>query len=235
MNPEEIYHPLYARYGDQHWWPADSPYEVMVGAVLTQNTNWGNVEKAIANFKGNITPNRMESLNIEKLQELIRPAGFNKQKALYLKALTAWYKRYGYSTVFVADKAVESLRKELLAVHGVGRETADAVLLYAFGQLSFVVDAYTLRLLKRLGITNIKLDYESVKAFLEQGLPKELFVYKNFHACIVVNAKAHCRTKPQCEDCPLSENCAYIKNHETPSKPCSYVPPTDKPVRVPGV
>lgn len=207
--PFEIYGLLYARYGNLRWWPAESPFEIITGAILTQNTAWGNVEKAIANFNGHLTPARMEEIDMGELMELIRPAGFYRQKAVYLKALTEWYKRYGYSPEKVSEKGVQAVRKELLAVRGVGRETADAILLYAFGLLSFVTDAYTLRLLDRLGLTeSTGRTYENIKLFFESGLPRDWFVYNNLHACIVMNAKAHCRARPRCEGCPLAAVCA---------------------------
>lgn len=197
-NPLHLYEALFARYGDLHWWPAQTPYEMMVGAVLTQNTAWTNVEKAIANFNGNLTPERVEGMDTAALTEIIRPAGFFNQKCVYLKALTAWYKRYNYSTEKAARREPDALRNELLSVRGIGRETADCLLLYAFGHTSFVVDAYTLRLFKRLPVTEVKHDYENVRSFMQANLPRDVFLYRNFHACIVENAKIYCRAKPRC-------------------------------------
>jgi endonuclease-3 related protein len=207
------YDALLAHYGDLHWWPADSPYEVIVGAVLTQNTAWGNVEKAIANFGGSLSPETVINSDIPELAEIIRPAGFFNQKAGYLKAVTAWYARYGFDADTVGREPLGKVRAELLATMGVGRETADSILLYAFGFPTFVVDAYTVRLLERLPLDAGR-GYDNIKAFFERELPKDADVYNKYHALIVINGKEHCRKKPLCRDlnrgvgCPLCEICA---------------------------
>ncbi|MDR0905636.1 MAG: endonuclease III domain-containing protein, partial [Oscillospiraceae bacterium] len=200
----EIYEILLAHYGNPHWWPAKTPYEVIVGAILTQNTAWGNVEKAIANFGDDLSPERVAWLDAAELAELIRPAGFFNQKAVYLQAVTRWFAQYGYDVETVQRLSLERVRAELLAVRGVGRETADSIALYAFGCPSFVVDAYTLRLLARLPLDAGR-GYDAVKAFFEARLPRDAELFNNFHALIVVNAKAHCRKKPACAGCPLAE------------------------------
>ena len=202
----KIYQTLLARYGELHWWPAKTPYEVMVGAVLTQNTAWGNVEKAIANFGGSLSPENVTNAGLEELIDIIRPAGFFNQKAGYLKAVTAWYANYGYDVPTVQRQPLAKLRGELLATKGVGQETADSILLYAFGFPTFVVDAYTVRLCERVPIEAGK-GYAAVKAYFERNLPPGAEVYNNFHALIVVNAKEHCRKKPSCGNCPLGGNC----------------------------
>jgi endonuclease-3 related protein len=207
MSLTEIYNTLAAHYGNLRWWPAKTPYEVIVGAVLTQNTAWGNVEKAIANFAGGLSPERVMILDSETLIEIIRPAGFFNQKAAYLKEVTAWFGKYGFNVTAVRKLPLEQIRTELLSVRGVGRETADSILLYAFGFPSFVVDAYTMRLLSRLPIDAGR-SYEEVKAYFERELPRDVEMYNNFHALIVVNAKEHCRKKPVCANCPLSGMCA---------------------------
>ena len=140
-----IYEALLAHYGELHWWPAETPYEMMVGAVLTQNTAWGNVEKAIANFGGSLSPEDVANANLAELTKIIRPAGFFNQKAAYLKAVTEWFAKYGYDVPAVQKEPLTKLRTELLSTKGVGQETADAILLYAFGFPTFVVDAYTVR------------------------------------------------------------------------------------------
>jgi endonuclease-3 related protein len=207
MRPTEIYRLLADRYGNLRWWPAKTPYEVIVGAILTQNTAWGNVERAIANFEGNLAPERLMSLNLEALIEIIRPAGFFNQKAIYLREVTSWFGKYGFDVSAVRKLPLAQVRPELLSVRGVGNETADSILLYAFGFPSFVVDAYTMRLLSRLPIDAGR-GYEEVKAYFERELPRDAEIYNNFHALIVVNAKEHCRKKPVCKGCPLSEMCA---------------------------
>jgi len=208
----EIYELLYKRYGNLNWWPADSPYEIIVGAVLTQNTAWSNVEKAIANFPNfdkTLAPELIEEIPIEELAEIIRPAGFFNQKSAYLKAVTEWFKRYDYDVEALKEGNLDFLRKELLAVKGVGKETADSILLYAFKFPTFVIDAYTRRLLERLGVKNIPKEYDGVKALFETALPHDESLWNNYHACIVINAKEHCKVKPICVGCPLVEQCAY--------------------------
>jgi endonuclease-3 related protein len=201
-----IYKPLLTHYGNPNWWPARTPYEVIVGAVLTQNTAWGNVEKAIANFRDNLTPERVIETDFDELTELIRPAGFFNQKARYLKAATEWFQRYRFEVSAVRREPLGKVRAELLSVMGVGPETADSILLYAFGFPSFVVDAYTVRLCGRYPI-DAGQGYEAVKSYFEANLPKNVEIYNNFHALIVVNAKEHCRKKPVCAGCPLVRRC----------------------------
>jgi endonuclease-3 related protein len=208
MTLTAIYHALFERHGNLRWWPAETPYEVIVGAVLTQNTAWGNVEKAMANFAGDLSPQYVMSLDMDTLIEIIRPAGFFNQKAIYLREVTAWFGRYRFNVSAVQKLPLEQARAELLSVRGVGNETADAILLYAFGVPSFVVDAYTVRLLSRLPIDAGK-GYEKIKAHFERELPRDVKIYNNFHALIVLNAKEHCRKKPVCKECPLSEMCAH--------------------------
>jgi endonuclease-3 related protein len=178
----------------------------MVGAVLTQNTAWGNVEKAIANFGDGLSPEAVAAADLAALAEIIRPAGFFNQKARYLKAVTAWYAKYGYDVPTVQREPLAKLRPELLATKGVGQETADSILLYAFGFPTFVVDAYTVRLCGRYPIEAGK-GYAAVKAYFEGNLPQIAEVYNGFHAQIVANAKEHCRKKPTCDGCPLGESC----------------------------
>lgn len=202
----KIYALLSKHYGDLNWWPAKSPYEVMVGAILTQNTAWTNVEKALANFGGKLSPPYIAKISGEKLSEIIRPAGFFRQKTVYLKAITKWFAKYNYSVKTARKKSLEFLRAELLAVKGVGAETADSILLYALNLPSFVVDAYTKRLLTRLNITTT-LKYDELKNLFEKALPRDVKLYNQFHALIVMNAKEHCRKKPVCVKCPLTVIC----------------------------
>lgn len=203
---DDIYQSLFSHYGDLQWWPADTPYEVMAGAILTQNTAWSNVEKAIARFEGELTPERVLELPLEALQELIRPAGFYKQKSSYLRALTAWFKRYDCSVERIQKLSMKELRRELLEIRGVGNETADSILLYAFNFPSFVVDAYTMRLFKRYPLDAGK-TYSEVKNFIEERIPPDAAMYNRFHALIVQNGKTHCKKKALCEGCPLENSC----------------------------
>jgi endonuclease-3 related protein len=203
---KSLYDCLYARFGDLRWWPAQSPYEIMVGAILTQNTAWSNVEKAVNRFPNGVTPQFVAEAGMETLIDIIRPAGFFNQKAVYLKTLTEWYHRYHYSVQAVRSRPWREIRAELLALRGVGKETADSILLYAFDCPVFVVDAYTLRLLKRLSAAQDPLTYDEAQTLFESALDPAQ--YNNAHALIVVNAKAHCRSKPVCARCPVSSLCA---------------------------
>ena len=203
---EIIYDMLHARYGNLNWWPAKSPYEVIVGAVLTQNTSWSNVERAIANFKERLFPETILDIRHDELADLIRSAGFFNQKAAYLKEVTKWYAGYGFDVPAVRRDPIEKLRPELLNVKGIGRETADSILLYAFGFPTFVVDAYTIRLCDRFPIKAGK-GYDAVKSHFEKTVEKDTGIYNNYHALIVINGKNHCKKKPMCNGCPLIGKC----------------------------
>ena len=204
--PMAIYEKFLAHYGELGWWPAETVCEIIVGAVLTQNTAWRNVEKALAGFGGGLSPTAVLDADISELEAIIRPAGFFTQKAACLKAVMEWYGRYGFDVPTVRSETLEKVRAELLAVKGVGRETADSILLYAFGFPTFVVDAYTIRLCGRYPMEAGE-GYEKVKAFFENSIPGSVEIYNKFHAMIVVNAKEHCRKKPLCEGCPLAGDC----------------------------
>lgn len=206
MNISDLYDRLYDYYGDPHWWPAESPYEVIVGAVLTQNTAWKNVVKAIARFDGKLSPADLLALPSEDLSEIIRPAGFFNQKAGYLKAVTKWYASYGFDVATVRREPLHKLRDELLSVKGVGNETADSILLYAFDLPTFVVDAYTARLCARLNV-NVGKGYAQIKKSFEAALPQSSAAYNLMHALIVVHSKQCCRKKPMCAECPLADAC----------------------------
>jgi endonuclease-3 related protein len=206
-----IYEKLLTRYGNLNWWPANSPFEVIVGAILTQNTSWSNVEKAITNFGNNLTPEFISVASHDELVNIIRPSGFFNQKAVYLKSVTDWFSKYDYSIASVKNEPMDKLRNELLSVKGIGKETADSILLYAFEKPSFVIDAYTLRLCERYPIDTNK-DYDSLKAFFECNIPIDKDIYNNYHAVIVINGKHHCRKKPICHGCPLENHCSKQLN-----------------------
>ena len=206
-NLTHLYETLLAHYGELNWWPAKTPYEVIIGALLTQNTAWGNVEKAIANFGSRLSPELVLGATHAELIEIIRPAGFFNQKAVYLKAVTEWYGRYGFDVPTVQGEPLEKLRTQLLDVKGVGGETADSILLYAFGFPTFVIDAYTVRLCERYPIDAGK-SYQAIKNHFERELPKDVIIYNNYHAFIVINGKEHCKKKPHCDGCPLANGCA---------------------------
>ena len=201
-----IYELLLARYGHRHWWPAETPFEVCVGAILTQNTNWGNVEKAIANLKekGFLTPEGLCAIPVERLAELIRPAGYYNLKSERLKSFIQWlFVRYSGSVERMSRTDLRELRVELLKVKGIGPETADSILLYACGKPTFVVDAYTKRLLAGLGLITGEESYDEVRALFMENLPPDVALFNEFHALIVQHAKERCRKRPLCPGCPL--------------------------------
>lgn len=207
-----IYRQLYEAYGELHWWPAETPFEVMVGAILTQNTNWKNVEKALIGLKGNLSPEALRHMDKEGLKEAIRPSGFYNQKAERLLSLTQWLETYEDNLERIDAKPTQDIRAELLAIHGIGRETADCILVYVFKRCSFVVDAYTRRLFDRLGF-QVPKDYDAFREQIEEALPHDNGIYNRYHGLIVECCKVHCRKKPQCDTCPLKDGCDYAKDN----------------------
>ncbi len=195
-------------YGPQHWWPAETPFEVMVGAVLTQNTAWSNVERAIANLKGAdvLSPEALLALPETELAELIRPSGYFNVKARRLRHLCAFLQEGG-GEAELARRPTGELRTALLAVHGIGPETADDILLYAFSRPVFVVDAYTRRLFQRLGLTAGGEGYEQIRRLVEEAIGADIQALNELHALIVRHAKVHCRVRSRCGGCPLTPAC----------------------------
>jgi len=203
------YERLLARFGPQHWWPGDSPFEIMIGAVLVQNTAWRNVERAITNLREAvlIEPRALYELPPEELAELIRPAGYYQVKAKRLRNLLRFLlEQYGGSLEAMFRTDLATLREQLLAVHGIGPETADAILLYAGGLPSFVVDTYTHRILARHGWIGFDAGYHEIKELCESSLPADAELYNEYHALLVRVGKEYCRrAAPRCEQCPLRE------------------------------
>ncbi len=207
-----IYTKLRGSFGFQRWWPADTPFEVVVGAMLTQQTSWKNVEKAIGRLKeGNaLTLDGIANMQEEKLEMLIRPCGYYRQKAKRLKeTCLAIEKNYGTLEKFLAVEK-KALRKKLLEMNGIGKETADSILLYAAEKRSFVVDAYTKRIVSRVFDAN-ELGYDELKDMFESALPNRIKLYKDMHAQIVELGKRYCRKKPLCEGCPIAGICKVGK------------------------
>jgi endonuclease III related protein len=197
---------LLAAYGSQKWWPAETPFEVMVGAVLTQNTNWRNVEKAIANLKsrGALSPAEIRRLPMGELAELIRPAGYYNVKAKRLSNLVRFVMdEYDGDLAAMRRRSLGELREGLMGVSGVGRETCDSILLYALDKATFVVDAYTARVLHRHGLIDETADYDEIKETFESSLPEDARLFNEYHALLVQVGKKHCRPRPICESCPL--------------------------------
>ena len=206
----DIYNALFSHYGPQHWWPGETPFEVMVGAVLTQNTNWGNVERAIANLKetDSLSPEAINHMSEAELAELIRPSGYYNIKAKRLKTFVRYFiERYEGSVERMKREDCVKLRREVLAVNGVGPETADSILLYALDCPTFVVDAYTKRIFSRHGFFPETADYHEVQQFFMDHLPKDAQLYNEYHALIVRLAKDRCIKKAgKCELCVLIKN-----------------------------
>ncbi len=203
---QKFYDALSRTYGPQHWWPGECPTEIVIGAILTQNTNWRNVEKAIAQLRASrlLDWKALRDVPVERLAEMIRPAGYYNVKANRLKNFAAWlWEYYGGDLGRLRDVPLERLREELLSVNGIGRETADSILLYALDKPSFVVDAYTARLARRHRLIDDDADYESLKALFEDHLPTDVKTFNEYHALIVAVGKRHCKTRARCEGCPL--------------------------------
>jgi len=205
----KIYELLYVRFGPQHWWPARTRFEVVVGAVLTQNTSWKNVERAIANIERNGCLSLEGILRCRSLPELLRPSGYYNVKARRLMALCEWLQTNGgLDAVF--EWPIDRLRDGLLGVKGVGEETADSIILYAAGKPSFVVDAYTRRVLARVGLIDGKERYDQVQRLFMDSLPRDARLYNEYHALLVELGKCICtKNEPDCSACPLSESCNH--------------------------
>ena len=205
-----IYNRMLARYGEQHWWPADTPFEMMVGAVLTQATAWTNVEIAIARLKDAdaLSPAAIRGMDIETLASLIYSSGFYNAKAQRLKALVAYLgETYDDDIDAMRSEGGAKLRRELLGVKGIGEETADAILLYALGKPSFVIDAYTRRLISRLGIAPDSEAYSAYQKLFSDNLQQDTAMFAEYHALIVQHGKEACRKTPVCEGCCLRSVC----------------------------
>lgn len=204
----EIYKLLLERFGPQHWWPGETQFEIIVGAILTQNTNWTNVEKAIANLKatGNLTPEKLHNLEQPELAELIRPAGYYRLKAARLNSFIDWlFEECDGELASIEGRHTGRLRAELLAVKGIGPETADSILLYAFDRPVFVVDAYTARIAARHGLIEPGADYEQLQDLFESSLPRDVRLFNEYHALLVRLGKEFCKPKAKCPACPLED------------------------------
>jgi len=203
-----VYEALLHCYGPQYWWPGDSPFEIMVGAVLTQNTAWSNVEKAIANLvaRDRLDPGRIIAARRDHLATWLRPSGYFNIKAERLKNFCRWYRQAGGFRV-LSNRSTEALRRALLDVKGIGPETADDMLLYAFKRPVFVIDAYTRRLFARLGLFAGDEPYEVMRLAIENTLGRDVGKFNEYHALIVRHAKEICRKRPACAECVLNHDC----------------------------
>jgi endonuclease-3 related protein len=208
----EIYSRLFRRYGPQHWWPGDSPFEVMVGAILTQSAAWQNVEKAIINLKtaGVMSPSALRQITTPELAQLIHPTGYYNAKAIKLQALVRWLSEScgdNLNTLFAIE--TDFLRRQLLAVHGIGPETADSILLYAGNKPVFVIDAYTRRIFSRLGLKPEDDKYDAWQTLFMGNLPPDFELFNEYHALLVRHGKEACRKQLACDNCCLREICQY--------------------------
>ena len=203
----KYYDALFAAHAPQHWWPGRTAFEIIVGAILTQNTSWNNVEIAIRNLRRErlLTPRLIEEVSFARLARLIRSSGYFRQKAKKLKCFVRFLRsEYGGSLARMFRTPTAALREELLSVHGIGPETADSILLYAGKHPVFVVDAYTRRLLERHKLGEPSQSYEEIRQLFERNVPGDAPLYNEFHALIVRTGKEYCRTRnPRCSECPL--------------------------------
>lgn len=201
-----IFSSLYAFYGPQKWWPGETPFEIAVGAILTQNTSWSNVEKAIQNLKneGLLNLEALKSISMEKLSILIKPVGYYNIKAKRIRAFLDFMLDNFYENMeILREHQTDMLREKLLSVYGIGPETADSILLYAFNKPVFVIDAYTKRVLSRHGIIELNLSYEKIQHLFHTELARDSQLFNEYHALFVRVGKEHCKPKPKCNNCPL--------------------------------
>ena len=204
-----IFDRLSGAYGPQAWWPARGPFEMMAGALLTQRTTWRNAERAIGALRraGALSPEALAGLPVPEIEALVRPAGTFRVKAARLRALARWYVDSGGSEA-MASRSTANLRAELLGLAGVGPETADDILVYAFGRPVFVVDAYARRILSRYGWATGDEPYEWLSAAVAVALGRDAAALGELHALLVEHGKRHCRATPRCGGCPLAGRCA---------------------------
>lgn len=203
-----IYETLNAYFGDLHWWPGDSPFEVIVGAILTQNTAWRNVESAISKLKseGYLYPGVILTIDEKKLGDLIRPAGYYNIKTRRLKSFIRFlYEEYNGDLDCMFAEDLWYLREKLLTVKGIGEETADSILLYAGNKPVFVIDAYTRRILLRHSIIRADATYTEIQNLFMNNLPQSVPLYNQYHALLVNTGKFFCSRNPRCDECPLSK------------------------------
>ncbi|MBI2328603.1 MAG: endonuclease [Chloroflexi bacterium] len=217
---QSIYQRLLDAYGPQHWWPAEEPFEVMVGAILTQSAAWLNVEKAIANLKAArvLSSQALRHLSQPELANLIRPSGYYNAKAVKLKSLAGWLKEYyedDLAKLFASSTG--QLRQQLLSVYGIGPETADSIILYAANKPIFVIDAYTRRIINRIGLAEHCNSYTTYQSLFMDNLPADAALFNEYHALLVYLGKNFCRNHPLCQQCCLPNICRFSLAESTDS------------------
>nr|WP_249870857.1 endonuclease III domain-containing protein [Oceanobacillus saliphilus] len=203
---QSIYERLYDYYGPQNWWPADTPFEMMIGSILVQNTNWRNVDKALSQLRPHLKPELIHEMPVDELAQIIRSSGYFNIKAKRIKAFMNWFKLYNDDVGEIKKKDKKQLRYELLKINGIGRETADVILLYAFDKAIFVVDAYARRIFYRIGF-DMPAAYDGFRMEVEKELPNDLELFNEYHALLVQHGKNHCKSSPLCNGCPLNAIC----------------------------
>ncbi len=210
----DIYHRLMTTYGPQHWWPAEEPFEVMVGAILTQSAAWLNVEKAIANLKRAraLSPEALRRFSLPEIATLIRPCGYYNAKARKLKSLAHWLGEYYKDSLNkLFANSIGQIRQQLLAIYGIGQETADSMILYAANKPIFVIDAYTRRIVSRIGLAPDSNSYGAYQALFMENLPADTRLFNEYHALLVCLGKNVCRTHPLCQQCCLRSICHFAQ------------------------
>ena len=225
VNPtQRIYNILHEKYDSQKWWPTTltgdlhptyhgkkhnetQQFEIIVGTILTQNTSWKNVEKAIFNLNNNklLSIEKIKKTKQEKIAELIKPAGYFNQKSERLKILSEYLYKKTIKELF--SQPINKLREELLSIKGIGPETADSIILYSANKATFVIDTYTKRIFSRIGLCKKEIKYEELQQQITTELPRTTKLFNEYHALLVELAKRHCKTKPECNECPLSTIC----------------------------
>ncbi len=216
-----IYHQLMAHYGPQYWWPAQEPFEVIVGAILTQSAAWGNVEKAIANLKTAkaLSPEALRRLSLSGVAELIHPCGYYNAKVLKIKSFAHWLGEHfsdDLSQLFAHN--IGDLRPQLLSIHGIGPETADSIILYAASKPIFVIDAYTRRIISRIGLAPDDNSYAAHQVLFMDNLPADARLFNEYHALLVCLGKNVCRNRPLCHQCCLNNVCHSYTNLDSNSE-----------------
>ena len=211
----DIYRQLLDCYRPQHWWPAPGPFEVMIGAILTQSTTWRNVEKAVNNLKAArvLSPEALRRLSLPEIATLIRPCGYYNAKARKLKSLAHWLgEHYDDNLSKLFATGTDQLRQQLLSVYGIGQETADSIILYAANKPIFVVDAYTRRVINRIGLAPDSNSYTAYQALFMDNLPADAGLFNEYHALMVCLGKDVCRNHPLCRQCCLRSICRFSRN-----------------------
>ena len=208
-----IYNKLYTSFGARGWWPAETPFEVVIGAILTQNTAWKNVEKAVNNLKEKnlLSAENLYDIDIDTLKRAVKPSGYYNQKAQKIKNFLEFFKEYDFSFKKLKNEESQKIREQLLSVKGIGEETADCILLYALDKPIFVIDAYTKRVFHRLGFVDEKTDYSSLQKLFAAHLEKDTRLFNEYHALIDYLAHHICKKIPLCNTCIMQGDCNYYK------------------------